>query len=101
MASAVAFVWTLTYSTDFAVPFVNLFGSLLLITFVHITLNLAGFADFTFITWLWGSLVVSAVRHVLIGLAAARADRGLYTAMLYIPRYAVWKFLLYLSSKII
>ncbi len=40
-------------------------------------------------------LVFLAFVHVFIGLFAARADRSLYRALLFIPRYAVWKVLFY------
>jgi 1,2-diacylglycerol 3-beta-glucosyltransferase len=78
-------------------PFVNLFGGLLLMTVLHAALILSGFAEIARLTGLWALLVLSAVLHVLIGLAAARADRGLYKAIFYIPRYALWKILLYMK----
>ena len=78
-------------------PFVNLFAVLLMMTFLHIALVLSGFAEAGPLSLLWALLVISAILHVLIGLIAAQADRGLYRAMFFIPRYAIWKILLYLK----
>jgi len=78
-------------------PFVNLFGGLVVMTGAHALLAAAGYTGAFLPGLAWGGLVVAALLHVFLGLAAARADRGLYRAMLFIPRYAVWKILLYLK----
>lgn len=39
----------------------------------------------------WAALFLLSLSHVLLGLLAAEADRHLYKALFYIPRYAVWK----------
>jgi len=78
-------------------PFVNLFGGILLMLGVNVVLSATGILDGWLAPALWACLAVAGVVHVLGGLLVARADRGLYKAILYIPRYAVWKILLYLK----
>jgi 1,2-diacylglycerol 3-beta-glucosyltransferase len=45
--------------------------------------------------WLWMILAGVGVIHVIGGLYAAGADPLLYRALLYVPRYAIWKMILY------
>jgi hypothetical protein len=42
----------------------------------------------------WGVVLALGAIHVIAGLVASRADARLYLALLYVPRYALWKFIL-------
>ena len=75
--------------------FVNLFGAAALLFVVNFIIWQCG-GEFVQLYILWWALVVSCgILHVLLGLVAARADRLLYKAFFHIPRYALWKILLY------
>jgi cellulose synthase/poly-beta-1,6-N-acetylglucosamine synthase-like glycosyltransferase len=76
-------------------PFVNLIAAILALTLLTAVLSVTGYSGaFSFLV-AWEILLVLGVAHVLIGLVAAGADRDLYRTLLAIPRYAVWKLLLY------
>ncbi len=75
--------------------FVNLFGAAMFLFLMNAVLWLAGFDGFGIFAVLWGAAVSLGLFHVLVGLYSVGADRSLYRAFLYIPRYAVWKILLY------
>ncbi|MBA4313276.1 MAG: hypothetical protein C0417_11680 [Chlorobiaceae bacterium] len=76
-------------------PFVNLFSGVLLICFIHLILWIFNLQHaFTFFI-IWVIVVLLGISHVFIGLISARADKNLYTALIQIPRYAVWKLFLY------
>ncbi len=45
----------------------------------------------------WIVLLILGFLHTLIGLYAARADTSLYKTLFYLPRYAIWKVMLYLK----
>lgn len=80
-------------------PFVNLFAGVLVVFIVHVVVLLMGLQPMTI--WFvaaWGLLVLSGVAHVLIGLYAADADAVLYKSFFHIPRYVIWKFVLYAKS---
>jgi len=44
---------------------------------------------------LWCGVAALALVHLFVGLLAAGADSAMYQALLHVPRYAVWKALLY------
>jgi len=75
--------------------FVNLFGAAFLLFLLNLVIWDSG-GEFVqlYILW-WALVVVCGILHVLLGLVAAGADRLLYKAFFYIPRYALWKILLY------
>jgi len=76
-------------------PFVNMFGAACLLLLINIILWQFNITDAGIYSFLWASLVILGMLHVLAGLSAARADRLLYKAFFYIPRYAFWKIILY------
>jgi cellulose synthase/poly-beta-1,6-N-acetylglucosamine synthase-like glycosyltransferase len=51
-------------------------------------------ATFSFWAGAWGAVLLLAAIHVIAGLLSARADARLYLALLHVPRYAAWKFIL-------
>lgn len=75
-------------------PFVQLmaFNGAMAAAHVPAALLLPG----VFLPWLaaWGAVFAAGLLHVFAGLASARADAGLYRALLHVPRYAFWKLLL-------
>jgi cellulose synthase/poly-beta-1,6-N-acetylglucosamine synthase-like glycosyltransferase len=75
--------------------FVNMFGIVCLLLGVHLLLPGIGIESVAPFRIAWLMVVLFGLVHVLVGLYAARADRLLYKAFLYIPRYAFWKFALY------
>ena len=78
-------------------PLVNLLvmvAALLSVNLLLWGLGVEGAAQFAF---LWSMLLVPGAIHVFVGLYAAGADRSLYVALLSLPRYALWKLLLYLK----
>jgi len=78
-------------------PFVNLFGGVVIISAVHLTLWAAGLLSSPALAVLWGIFVLCGFVHVFVGLYAAKADAMLYKAFFYIPRYAFWKLALYVG----
>jgi 1,2-diacylglycerol 3-beta-glucosyltransferase len=79
--------------------FVNMLVVSGLMFFITLILAAAGISTMYGFLLLWGIVVGMGVLHVLIGLIAAKADRSMYTAILYLPRYALWK--LYLYAKLV
>ncbi len=76
---------------------VNLMGFTLLVVLASALLYAIGtpHGNLLFVV----SLVVAGCGflHLLAGLLAAKADKSLYMAILWIPRYAIWKILVYLG----
>ena len=72
-----------------------MFGASLLIFILHAVAWQLGIDFVKYITLGWFFVVIFGFLHVLVGLIAARADRLLWKAVLYIPRYAIWKIMLY------
>jgi hypothetical protein len=60
-----------------------------------IVLNVAGISSMLSFVFLWASVFVCGFLHMFVGLYAARADKSLYRALLNVPRYAMWKALVY------
>src|SRR5437867_3777193 len=67
------------------------------ILFFTFVLFVAGVISLVTFAYLWTGVFVLGFLHMFIGLYAARADKFLYRALLYLPRYTVWKVLLYLK----
>lgn len=78
-------------------PFVNSVAFAVLMLLTNILLLLTGITFVKTFVLLWSLVILAAVAHVIIGLFTARADTMLINAFLYIPKYIVWKFLLYLK----
>ncbi len=76
--------------------FVNLFGIAAFVFCAHLLLGLFGWRHGTYVI-LWGCITLAGLGHVILGLVAARADAGLFRAFFFIPKYALWKLLLYLK----
>ncbi len=76
-------------------PFVNSVAFAVLMLLINLVLLFMGIAFSKTFIMLWSIVIFAAIAHVLIGLYAARADLMLYKAFVFIPKYIVWKFLLY------
>jgi 1,2-diacylglycerol 3-beta-glucosyltransferase len=46
---------------------------------------------------LWGVSLLLSILHVVVGLIAVRADKVLLKSIFYIPKYAVWKLMVYMK----
>ena len=77
-------------------PFVNLFFLAILMALVATGTFFVGWSDES-VLWGWGIVLALGTGHVVLGLIAARADRHLFRALAYVPRYAVWKLSVYLN----
>ncbi|TAK66366.1 MAG: glycosyltransferase [Bacteroidetes bacterium] len=76
-------------------PFVNM---LLLVTgflCAHALLWTVGIEASGEYIWRWMVVWGIGVTHVLVGMLAVKADKLLFKALLFVPRYALWKVLLY------
>ncbi len=80
-------------------PFVHLMAVVLFVTAAHAlpAIFSPGLVSAFLPPWL--AVCAFGITHVLVGLIAARADAGLYRALLYVPLYAGWKVLTYVVSK--
>ncbi len=76
-------------------PFVNIFGFAGMLAMANLGLLWAGVASAGMYVILWFVVLLFGFLHVVLGLIAAGADPGLYRALFYIPRYALWKVYLY------
>ncbi|MBI3110170.1 MAG: glycosyltransferase family 2 protein [Ignavibacteriales bacterium] len=86
---------------DLIMPaFVNVLVISLGLLFVTTGLAAAGLegADRFIVPWL--CVVSMGVAYVLLGLGAARVERSAYKALFHLPRYAFWKFVLYLKLSV-
>jgi hypothetical protein len=78
-------------------PLVNLVGAIILGTLLTGVLAVTAVPGaFVFLGY-WGILLGLSATHVLVGLAAAGADRGLYRTLWTVPQYAFWKLRLYMK----
>ncbi|MBI3580283.1 MAG: glycosyltransferase family 2 protein [Ignavibacteriales bacterium] len=77
------------------------FVNMLVVSFGMLTmtslLSLVGVGGAQQFIFPWSMVVLAGMVHVLTGLVAVDADRAMYKALLYFPRYAVWKLLLYVK----
>jgi cellulose synthase/poly-beta-1,6-N-acetylglucosamine synthase-like glycosyltransferase len=71
-------------------PLVMLMAIVVTILLATIVLATVGLIPEMFV-YLWGAVLLLGILHMFIGLLAAKADASLYRALLYIPRYALWK----------
>ena len=76
--------------------FVNLIAIVTGILSLTAALYLSGMSSAGQFTLVWTGVLALGLLHVFVGLYAARADRSLYRTLLHLPRYVMWKLLLYL-----
>jgi cellulose synthase/poly-beta-1,6-N-acetylglucosamine synthase-like glycosyltransferase len=81
-------------------PIVNMLIVVWAIVAVHLALLMLGNKEVLVFCLLWCMAVLFGVTHIFAGMIAAKADRSLFKALLYIPQYALWKILLYLKLAI-
>ncbi len=74
---------------------VNLMAAVSTFFVLTVILAAAGIDGMWVFALLWCGVGGLLVLHMVVGLYAARADRALFVALLYLPRYALWKLLLY------
>jgi len=78
-------------------PLVNLLVFVVFMSLLHLFLGAVGIDRMTQFAWLWLALAGLGGVHLVTGLYAAGADPLVYKALLYVPRYAAWKILLYIK----
>jgi 1,2-diacylglycerol 3-beta-glucosyltransferase len=77
--------------------FVNLFGFTLLMFCVSGLLFFTGVDASMLFLILWGMIVLLGLMHVFIGLYAVGVDRLLLKAFFYVPKYVLWKLMVYVK----
>lgn len=77
--------------------FVNLFSLTILMIMVNIVLLILNISGTNIFMLIWSILLFMQIYHVIGGLYVAGADLDAYKALFHVPRYAVWKMLLYLK----
>jgi len=81
---------------DLVVPaLVNLVGLVLLAALLTLSLMWLGVRTMDVYSVLWGVAAAMGVIHLIFGLKIAPSDRSLYRALLQLPRYALWKVVVY------
>jgi cellulose synthase/poly-beta-1,6-N-acetylglucosamine synthase-like glycosyltransferase len=78
-------------------PLTNLVTFVSLLLFGTLLLHWVGIEGAAPFVWLWLMLLGVAAVHVVVGLHAAGADRSMYKALLFLPRYGLWKLNVYLG----
>lgn len=76
-------------------PFVNLMGASFVVLCANLALWAARIPGAGALCAAWLIVLGLCFFHVFAGLRAAAADASLYGALAHVPRYAVWKLLLY------
>jgi 1,2-diacylglycerol 3-beta-glucosyltransferase len=77
-------------------PFLNLIGLATLFMFASVILQTVNLGETAEFAWLWLILLALGAVHVFVGLSAVGADKSIYKALLFLPRYGFWKLTLYL-----
>jgi 1,2-diacylglycerol 3-beta-glucosyltransferase len=77
-------------------PLTNLVAFVTLFLFVSLLLHWVGIEGTVRFVWLWMMLLGMAGVHVVVGLYVAGADRLMYKALLFLPKYGLWKLKVYL-----
>jgi hypothetical protein len=78
-------------------PVVHLMMAAAALVLIHIVLwglDVTGARSFL-LSWIF--VISAGAIHLLVGLCAAQADRELFKALLYVPRYGLWKLKLYFN----
>ena len=78
-------------------PLINLVAFVTMLLFASLLLQWVGIGETARFAWLWLILLGVGGVHVLVGLYAASADRLMYKALLFLPRYGLWKLIVYLK----
>jgi 1,2-diacylglycerol 3-beta-glucosyltransferase len=76
-------------------PLVNLLIVIVMLFVLSALLSALGVAEADQFVLMWLGLIGLAFFHVIVGLWASGAAKSTYKALLHIPRYALWKVLLY------
>lgn len=77
--------------------FVNLFSFTIIMILMNTFFAIFNLQFAMTLLSLWIILLLLQIFHVLGGLYAANADRDAYKALFNVPKYAFWKFILYLK----
>lgn len=78
-------------------PLVNTLLVVLFMVALNLVLWLTALVPVSMV-WIWMGIVLMGILHLLVGLYAAGADRGIYKSLLYIPIYVFWKIKLYVKA---
>lgn len=81
-------------------PLVNLLLAIGLFFMINLMLALIGFEPFFYYALAWGIVLALVISHLFIGFKAAKVDRNMYKALAHVPKYALWKLMLYARSFI-
>ncbi|MFN1835772.1 glycosyltransferase family 2 protein [Balneola sp. MJW-20] len=79
-------------------PMVNLLLVICVFMGINTLLAVVGLTAFWPFALAWFSIFLIALAHLFIGFKAAKVDRNLYVALAHVPKYAIWKFLLYAKA---
>lgn len=79
-------------------PLVNIYLIILLMLLLSTLLWSFGIAFSGLFTLLWFLLASAGIIAVFIGFRSASADNDLYRALLYVPKYALWKIKIYFKA---
>lgn len=82
-------------------PMVNLLMVITAFMGLNILLTFAGVSFLRPYAIGWTAVFLLSVAHLFIGFRAAKADKHLYSALMHVPRYAAWKFVLYAKALLI
>jgi 1,2-diacylglycerol 3-beta-glucosyltransferase len=77
--------------------FVNLMAVVTFLCVATTAVAIAGVEELIVFVWAWGTILLLGLLHMFLGLYAARSDWDLYKSLFFVPRYALWKLLLYLK----
>ena len=75
---------------------INLIALVLGILALTAILYVAGAGPALLFVQVWMGVLILGFLHMLLGLYAAHADKALYRTLFHLPRYTLWKLLLYL-----
>ena len=78
-------------------PLVNMFTIVLLMLLFNLLMMLIDFSTALTFAVIWGALAAMGLLHLFVGFRVASADRHLYKALWYVPKYIIWKIKVYLK----
>jgi len=76
-------------------PLINLMLMIFMLFIFTASTWVLGFEHAFLFTILWIVLMIGGLAHAIVGLVASKADENVYRSLIQIPRYALWKILLY------
>jgi len=76
-------------------PLVNLLMAVSAMFMISVILLGLGYWELGPVIWLWAGLMGLGMVHLLVGIQAARGSVEDLKVLLHLPRYALWKLLLY------